>query len=281
MPDLSHLIDEYLADLTLDGLSITTLKSRRTILRHYSRQVGNRLGSADRAQVAAFLSRDTLSTNSRHQYLAAIRGFYDWGIKRGYLDLNPAVDIRGPKFKAGLPRPMPPRQFAYALHTAAPNVRTWLLLGAYAGLRCCEMAALRGSDLDLEAKQPVMSIIGKGGKHALVPIGPQLIEDLRTRAWHDGWLFPHRHRPSEHVLATSVSAMVNRHLRSIGITSTAHSTRHLFGTSVYQASGYDLRLTQELLRHSSPQTTAIYTKLDPSRAAAVIGLLGTPAQLAG
>jgi integrase/recombinase XerD len=60
-------------------------------------------------------------------------------------------------------------------------------------------------------------------------------------------------------------------LRAVGSNATAHQLRHSFGTAVLRSS-HDLRVTQELLRHSSPASTAIYTqvaelyKLDAIRA---------------
>jgi integrase len=58
----------------------------------------------------------------------------------------------------------------------------------------------------------------------------------------------------------------------IGIRATAHQLRHWFATNVF-AIGHDLRLTQELLGHADPSTTAIYTAFDRGGASkAVMGL---------
>lgn len=63
----------------------------------------------------------------------------------------------------------------------------------------------------------------------------------------------------------------NTYLRSVGVDDTFHSLRHRYGTQVYELSGFDLRLTQELLGHASPATTAIYTKVN-ARAGAGVAL---------
>jgi integrase/recombinase XerD len=57
-----------------------------------------------------------------------------------------------------------------------------------------------------------------------------------------------------------VSTCIRRALRAVGSTATAHQLRHSFGTAVLRSS-HDLRVTQELLRHSSPASTAIYTQV--------------------
>ena len=47
-------------------------------------------------------------------------------------------------------------------------------------------------------------------------------------------------------------------MRAIGVPATLHQLRHRFGTHAHRHSR-DLRVTQELLRHRSPNSTAIYT----------------------
>lgn len=47
-------------------------------------------------------------------------------------------------------------------------------------------------------------------------------------------------------------------------------SRHRFATAVYQTSGRDLRTTQELMRHATPVSTAIYTWIDPADGAAAV-----------
>ncbi|MEZ5372413.1 MAG: tyrosine-type recombinase/integrase [Microthrixaceae bacterium] len=64
-----------------------------------------------------------------------------------------------------------------------------------------------------------------------------------------------------------------RLLRSCGIDATIHQLRHRFATAVYQTSGRDLRTTQELLRHATPVSTAIYTWVDPADATQAVNAL--------
>ena len=64
-------------------------------------------------------------------------------------------------------------------------------------------------------------------------------------------------------------------LRNLGIESTFHAPRHYFATSVYSAS-LDLRLTQDLMGHASPTTTAVYPAWDASKATDVIAGLEVP-----
>lgn len=283
MPDHLQLIQLHLADLELAGSRPSTIRSKSHVLRMLAHFMTKDLSVAERHDVTAFLTRPELSSNSRSIYLTHIRTFYTWAVDEGYIVNNPTIKLRGPKVRRGLPRPMPLADYQRAVRLADGNVRIWLLLGGQAGLRCCEMAELRGVDIDLEAPVPLMRVNGKGGKAGAVPLHPDLVNELRPRIARrsEEWLFPHRHHEGRHILASSVSTMLNLHLHKLGIASTAHSTRHLFGTYFYRGSGNDIRMTQDALRHASPVTTALYTKVDPVASAAVVSSLDYFTERAG
>ena len=78
---------------------------------------------------------------------------------------------------------------------------------------------------------------------------------------------------TDHITANQVQRRANRYLHQLGITETLHQLRHLYGTSVYKATGHDLRATQELMRHQSPVSTAGYTQIDPGESARALDLL--------
>ena len=73
--------------------------------------------------------------------------------------------------------------------------------------------------------------------------------------------------------ASHVSHVANRFLRRVGVPDTLHSLRHRYGTQMYAVSGFDLRLCQEFLGHSSPATTAMYVAVDVRASAEVAALL--------
>jgi site-specific recombinase XerD len=69
-----------------------------------------------------------------------------------------------------------------------------------------------------------------------------------------------------------VSHHFNRFLRSAGVTGSAHTLRHWFGTNLY-AQSHDIRLTQEMLGHASVITTAIYTAFDQRAAGEAVSAI--------
>jgi integrase/recombinase XerD len=268
--DGCRLLRAHLAAMRLAGRRATTVRARRQILSALSASAATDLARVTRPDVIDFLGRDSLSDGSRGIYLLNIRMFYQWAIDEDLLTTDPTLKLKGPRQHRGIPRPIPPDDLGAALMSARGTVRCWLLLGAYAGLRCCEMAELRGEDIDLE--RLTMRIIGKGGRPDLMPIHPVLADELRL--WpRTGYLFPHQKDRLRHVLPGSVSAEVNNHLHRMGIAATAHATRHLFGTTAYRQSKRDLRMTQELLRHQSPLTTAVYTKVESVECNEVVSML--------
>jgi integrase/recombinase XerC len=171
-----------------------------------------------------------------------------------------------------VPRPIRDDDLALAVDRADNTTRAMLCLAAYAGLRAKEIAGLCREDILETMDAPTLVVTApKGRRQRTVPLHPALWDALRAAGLpRSGYLF--RQRSGLAVPAWKVSQVVNDHLRSLGIDSTLHKLRHHFATKVYAAS-LDLRLTQELLGHSSPTTTAMYTAYNRTQAVDVVGRL--------
>ena len=74
-----------------------------------------------------------------------------------------------------------------------------------------------------------------------------------------GWVFPRYDGQSGPNHPGIVSRLANDHLHELGLTDTFHGLRHRLATRALAAAGGNLRVVQELLGHSSPTTTQIYT----------------------
>ena len=144
-----------------------------------------------------------------------------------------------------------------------------MTFAAYAGLRVGEIAALHRRDID---DGTIFVADGKGGHQRVIPIHPVVGAMLDDELPASGWLFPPVYGRPGHVPAKLVSAVCSQWLRKNDCAVSLHQFRHWFGTTVYAVS-LDLRVTQELMGHSSPTTTAGYAAHSPAAAVSAVAAL--------
>jgi integrase len=239
-------------------------QARADVLRKVEREAGAMEGLT-RADINAYLDQYA-SPSTRATYLGHLRSFYRWACENDYLDRDPTSGIRTPKIPRRLPRPISEAELSDALVSATPMVRAWIILAAYCGLRACEIAAIRGEHID-HARGALFIPVQKGGDAASVALPPKVLAELA--AWPaTGPLW------SDHeITANYVSHTVAAHFRSRGIDGGLHRCRHRFATRFLEVSGYDLRATQEAMRHRSPASTALYTEVLPERLGSIAALI--------
>ncbi len=140
-----------------------------------------------------------------------------------------------------------------------------------AGLRLNEATHLQVRDIDSETMR-IFVRKGKGQKDRYVMLSKRLLEILRDY-WKSfrpkGWLFPGKD-PRQPISAKSVQRVVARARKASRIEKnvTPHSLRHSFAVHLLE-SGTSLKYIQDLLGHSSINSTMIYLKLAPECAGAV------------
>lgn len=270
MINSGDLVTTHARHLRAAGRRPRTIESRVTCLHRFERLSGKALRDATRDDVEAFIEAQRAPATKR-VYLAHLRSFYRWAVDEDLIEHDPTRKVVAPTLKRGVPRPISEADLARALDTAPPMIRTWMMLAAFAGLRACEIALVCGEHV-VRGETPYLILPEtKGGGAATVPLAEVLLVDL-ARYPSTGPLW----QASGPMHYQVVSRKVNAHLRSQGIRCGLHALRHRFGTQAYMSSGHDLRQTQELLRHASPATTAVYTQLDPRTGAAVVNNLPVP-----
>ncbi len=156
-------------------------------------------------------------------------------------------------------------------------------LAVNAGLRTIEISRANIKDLETKGGQSWLYIWGKGRSEAdqKKPIAPEVAESiknyLKSRTDHytgNSPLFVSTGNRSggNRIAPTTISTMLKRAMQEAGFDSeklTAHSLRHSAGTAAMEATGDNIYLAQEYLRHSDPKTTERYThrKKDAAQAA--------------
>lgn len=248
-----------------------SIRKRQDVLKMFNRWLGEApILAATRQQIEEFLDLRMIGPTTRYHYLSHLHCFYRWAMREGLVETDPTAQIIRPKIRRGLPRPAVTAELAAAIEVADPLMRCWIALAAYQGFRCQDIAMLRREDvLEVDGLLRVSEEMGKGGTEAMLPLHPVTLETLVALPMpRMGWVFGRFHggrKPAEYL-----SRDFNKGLRDLGVNATAHQLRHWFGTNLYQQTR-DLRLTQELLRHASPATTAIYTAISPEMARTAIG----------
>ena len=198
-----------------------------------------------------WLDRDHLSPATRRQELAALRSFYRWMIRWDHREDDPTRRLDAPKMGHRMPRPMGREDLHRLLSVTSGEMRRAICLGAYAGLRVAEAAALDWADVDVEARRIIVRG-GKGDKDRPVGLSPLLLDALLpvtggnvVRAGGKAYS------------ANAMQQKVNATIRAAGVDGTFHKLRSRFATVALASTG-NLLAVSRALGHSSPATTAVY-----------------------
>lgn len=274
--DSLHTVRAYRSDLagflrwaSASGVSIKSITRRQA--RRY-------LGELD----AAMYSRSTVNRR-----LSALRGFYRWMLSKGMVDSDPISSLQGPKRAERLPKAIAASDMQRLLAVHAPqdidgnpqeqtiqDIRDQAVLELlYAsGLRVSEASNALIANVD--ARQGLIKVMGKGSKERKVPIHDIALASLERYVAQarpellggkqSGFLFVSN--AGRRYGEDAIRRMFKRTLAEAGLDPklSPHSMRHSFATDVL-AGGADLRSVQEMLGHSSLSTTQVYTHVTPDR----------------
>jgi integrase len=247
MSQFDAMSEMHLAHLREERTPANTVRARAAVLR----SIGN-AGTATREEVEQWWRRRAeLAPATRSADLSHLRAFYRWAMRWEHRADDPTLRLDPPKVPNGLPRPVSKSDLHILLDKLEPDLRRAVCLGAYAGLRVSEAAALHWSDVDIEARRARI-VASKGGKSRLVALGPLLIDELLPDT--GGYVVS---STSEQYSASRLERRVNRAIHRAGVDATFHQLRHRYGTLAYQATG-DLIAVGRQMGHSSPVTTAVY-----------------------
>ncbi|MCV6614207.1 MAG: site-specific tyrosine recombinase XerD [Cellvibrionaceae bacterium] len=278
-------IDAYLDELWMEkGLSENSLASYRRDLRSFAlwlqKNGGSDLLAVDPIQLQAHLAwrlEQGLSARSTARFLSCVRGFYNLQQRENRIADNPVALIDSPKLPKGLPKTLSEADVDELLK--APDTsealglrdRAMLELLYACGLRVSELVSLTESQVNL--RQGVIRVFGKGSKERLVPMGEAAINWLQRyiksgrQALLKGpssVLFPSTR--GQQMTRQTFWHRIKHWAKVAGIDKplSPHTLRHAFATHLLNH-GADLRVVQLLLGHSDLSTTQIYTHIANER----------------
>ncbi|MFA0996192.1 MULTISPECIES: site-specific tyrosine recombinase XerD [Pseudomonas syringae group] len=286
MAAIDHpLIDQFLDALWLEkGLSDNTRDSYRSDLALFNGWLQERnvdLPSAGREVILEHLAwrvDNAYKPRSTARFLSGVRGFYRYLLREKLIAVDPTLQIDMPQLGKPLPKSLSEADVEALL--AAPDLsepigerdRAMLEVLYACGLRVTELISLTLEQVNL--RQGVLRVMGKGSKERLVPMGEEAI------VWVERYMRGARDellggKPSDVLFPSTRGDQMTRQtfwhrikhqatVAGIGKSLSPHTLRHAFATHLLNH-GADLRVVQMLLGHSDLSTTQIYTHVARAR----------------
>lgn len=217
-----------------------------------------------------------LNARSQARIISGIKSFYKYIVLETGLRSSPAELLESPRTGRRLPDTLSIQDIERligAIDLSKPDgernkAMMEVLYGC--GLRVTELVELKISDIRFN--EGFLSVVGKGNKQRLVPIGSAALRQLKvylhqvrvsqpvSRGQEDYAFLGRRGRRLTRVM---VFYIIKDLAEKAGIRKniSPHTLRHSFATHLVEG-GADLRAVQEMLGHASITTTEIYTHLD-------------------
>jgi len=273
---MKEYIDKFIRYLEVEkGVSDHTVRAYRKDLEEFSDYVKTQPDKIDMIDVRGFIAdqiKKGLNKITVSRRLSSIRSFFKFLYREGFTGSNPAKLVSNPKVPKLLPRFLSVDD-VFSLIEKPEGIgfmiardKAILELLYSSGLRVSELAGLNLDDINI--KESLTKIRGKGKKERIVPVGSKAIDAIKSYLVErillkakDKALF--LNRMGTRLTDRGVRRIVVKYARGSFITGKIgpHTLRHSFASHLLQ-DGADLRVIQELLGHSSLSTTQKYTHLD-------------------
>ena len=261
------------------GLAANSIDAYRRDLADFERFV-TEAGVAEADAVRPWLDRlyeAGMASRTIARRLTTLRNYFGFQLREGTIGHDPTLLIPLPKQWSGLPKYLNVSEIekiAEAGPDAPTSVRNRAMIELLfaTGLRVSELCKVESSDLDKEAG--ILRVVGKGGKHRLVPVGREALKAVEAYV-ESGRPALLGQRLSRYLFVTARGTKMTRQSfwnllklrgKQAGVFRdlSPHVLRHSFATHLLEG-GADLRSVQTMLGHSDISTTQIYTHVARSR----------------
>ncbi|MBD5584133.1 MAG: tyrosine-type recombinase/integrase [Clostridia bacterium] len=275
--ELDSRFADFIAYLDVKPATLRTYINGVKAFLGFLRQTGM---TPSRQAIMAF--RDSLTGNLKattcQTYMSGVRRFFAWLSDNGLMTVNPASGVKSPKVKKDFRKDALTQSQAQDLlasvdRNSLTGKRDYAMLALMltCGLRDCEVARARISDLRTIGGQSALMVWGKGRDSAdeavklAGPVEAAIRAYLHERGETDKDLplfasASNRNAAGAPLTTRSISRLIKTRLQAIGLDSerlTAHSLRHSCAT-LARLAGASREEVQATLRHASSETTAIY-----------------------
>lgn len=267
----------YLSEIR--GMSQSTVAAYLRSLKRFEnfcRLHNMTLIEADEQTITTFLSSLSVSSNTQCVYLGILKQFYQFLVYNELIAYNPAKAVQSPKKVPKSHQTYRIEDIVRLIQTENKNTpvsirnRTILELYYATGLRCSELANIKLFDVDLSNQ--LLKVFGKGAKERLVPLNRLAVvtlekylhyrQQLLGSRGQSAYLFTSTRSGDKPITRQTLWRLVKVAAEKSGLDKqfTVHTLRHCFATHML-SNGANLRVVQDLLGHSTIQTTQVYTHL--------------------
>ena len=281
-----QILDAFIDNIWIEkGLSQNTLDSYRSDLEQFSKWLEkNNLSylKTSKKEILSYLSflfQKGLGSKTVARKLSSLKSFFRYLVFKSIIPNDPSSEVETPKLLKSIPKSISEKEVEALL--AAPDEKTDIGLRDKTMIETLYSCGLRISELtnlellNLNLRQGVIRVIGKGQKERLVPMGDQLIallelyisssrKNLLSKR-HSDFLFLSTR--GQRMTRQSFWHRIKHYCLDSGFEPdkiSPHVLRHAFATHLLN-NGADLRVVQLLLGHSDLNTTQIYTEVARQR----------------
>ena len=268
-------LEKGLSENSIINYSLDIMKLQDWLLENNINDSPEKIGAEEIQQFIYSISKE-VNPRSQSRIISGLNGFFKYLIFEDYREDNPLELIEAPKTGRKLPEVLSTSEIDLLISqidlTSAQGERNRAILETLygCGLRVSELTELKISDLHFN--EGFISVIGKGSKQRLVPIGPsvqkyiniyrdQIRRHQKIDPKSSDTLFLNQH--GRGLTRAMIFTIIKQLAEKAGISKniSPHTFRHSFATHLLE-NGADLRAIQQMLGHENITTTEIYTHLD-------------------
>ena len=281
---LSELADEFLIYIeSVRTLSQNSVIAYKNDLAHLMKVLGEdalieNVSIEDLRFCVAKLSGENKASSSINRFIAAVRTFFAYCKKLGYIEVNPALELKTVRLPKHIPTFLTAREVDSLCALPEAHELLWetrdkaLFEMMYSsGCRVSEIVSLKIKDFGSDFSSVIVT--GKGKKDRKVYFGKEAQEALEiyladrkkrfaSEKLQDNSPYVFVNQKGGSLTTGGVRYILSKYtgLQGINRHVSPHALRHTFATAML-ANGADVRVVQEMLGHSSISTTQRYTHI--------------------
>ena len=293
---VKNAIENFLDFIVLEkGLAQNTFESYRNDLSEFEDFLEQKriseIEKIDKKSILnyyKFLEKNAFSKATLQRRYSALNQLFKYLIRQNILKINPMLTMRRQKEEIKLPKFLTEEEIAriIAIYSDTNDIKKFrnclIIEMLYStGMRVSELCGLPLKAVLVSKKEAVddykfITIRGKGQKERIVPLRKDVVLELQkyinlTAKKGQKYLFENDKNGAP-ITRRMVGIILKQAAILAGLNPqkvSPHKIRHSFATHLLHK-GLDIREIQELLGHSSIDTTAIYAKIDTKKAKEVL-----------